>query len=46
MKNSIVVIDDEIDFLDSVRRGLITAGFKKIRTEADPEKIAAGIENG
>jgi two-component system response regulator AtoC len=46
MKSSILVIDDEVDFLDSVRRGLVTAGFKNIRTEADPEKAAVGIEKG
>lgn len=46
MKNRILVIDDEVDFLDSVRRGLITSGFKGIRTESDPQRAVAEIENG
>ncbi|MFO7716078.1 sigma-54-dependent transcriptional regulator [Desulfosarcina sp.] len=46
MKNRILVVDDEIDFLDSVRRGLITSGFKGIQTESDPRIAAAAVENG
>jgi DNA-binding NtrC family response regulator len=46
MENRIIVIDDEQDFLESVRRGLITAGFKNIRTEIDPEKAAMAFEKG
>jgi DNA-binding NtrC family response regulator len=46
MDNSIMVIDDERDFLDSVRRGLITAGLKSVRTEEDPRKAAAAFEQG
>lgn len=45
MDNRILVIDDELDFLDSVRRGLITSGFKNVRTETDPLKAAADFEN-
>jgi DNA-binding NtrC family response regulator len=45
MDNRIIVIDDELDFLDSVRRGLITSGFKNVRTESDPLKAAADFEN-
>ena len=40
MDNRIIVIDDEQDFLDSMRRGLITSGFKNIRIESDPTKAA------
>jgi len=40
MSNSILVIDDERDFLESVRRGLITAGFKNVRIESDPIRAA------
>ena len=46
MDNRIIVIDDEPDFLDSVRRGLITSGFKDIRVESDPLKAAAAFEEG
>ena len=46
MDDSIMVIDDERDFLDSVRRGLITAGIRSVRTEEDPRKAAAAFEQG
>ncbi len=46
MKNSIVIIDDEQDFLESVQRGLITSGFKKLKTMADPNEALACFENG
>jgi DNA-binding NtrC family response regulator len=46
MDNRIVVVDDERDFLESVRRGLITSGFKNVRIEADPRKAAAVFEQG
>jgi DNA-binding NtrC family response regulator len=46
MDNRIVVIDDERDFLESVNRGLITAGYKNTVIEADPRKAAAVFEQG
>ncbi|MDH3882723.1 MAG: sigma-54 dependent transcriptional regulator [Desulfobacterales bacterium] len=46
MSSSILVVDDERDFLDSVRRGLITSGIKNVRTEEDPRKAAAAFEEG
>ena len=46
MKNRILVVDDEIDFLESVRRGLITSGFKGIQIESDPQHAVAAVENG
>jgi DNA-binding NtrC family response regulator len=46
MDNRIIVIDDEQDFLDSMRRGLITAGFKNIHMEGIPENAAAAFKNG
>jgi DNA-binding NtrC family response regulator len=45
MNNRIIVIDDEQDFLESVKRGLITSGFKNVRTETDPLKAAADFKN-
>jgi two-component system response regulator AtoC len=46
MANSIIVVDDEQDFLESVRRGLITSGIKNVRTEADPLKAASAFNKG
>ena len=46
MDNSIIVIDDERDFLESVRRGLITSGIKNVRTEEDPTRAAAIFSEG
>jgi DNA-binding NtrC family response regulator len=45
MNPKIIVIDDEIDFLESVRRGLITSGFKGIQTESDPQRAIDTVEN-
>ena len=45
MNNRIIVVDDEQDFLESIKRGLITSGFKNVRTETDPLKAAADFEN-
>ena len=46
MDNRIMVVDDERDFLESVSRGLITAGYKNVFIEADPGKAAAVFEQG
>jgi two-component system response regulator AtoC len=46
MNNRIIIIDDELDFLQSVKRGLITSGIKNVRIETDPQKAAFSFENG
>ncbi|UCF91469.1 MAG: sigma-54-dependent Fis family transcriptional regulator [Desulfobacterales bacterium] len=46
MEHSIIVVDDEQDFLESIRRGLITSGFKNVRIESDPRKVASIFEDG
>jgi len=46
MDNRIIVIDDEQDFLDSVKRGLIMSGFRNVQMEIDPRKAAARFEQG
>ena len=46
MDNSIIVIDDEQDFLESVRRGLITSGYKKVTTLHDPTEAVSVFESG
>ncbi len=40
MDNPIIVIDDETDFLESARRGLLMCGFKNVHLESDPQKAA------
>lgn len=46
MGNRIIVVDDEKVFLESIRRGLITAGYKNVRVESDPKQAAALFEKG
>jgi len=44
MDSRILVIDDEPHFLDSIRRGLVTAGYKNIFFMDQPEKVQEFIE--
>ena len=46
MDSDILVVDDEQDFLESARRGLMTSGFKKVKTESDPRKAADFFKQG
>jgi len=46
MTARIIVVDDEQDFLESIRRGLITSNFKNVVTEDDPVKAARRFEQG
>jgi two-component system, NtrC family, response regulator AtoC len=46
MNDTIIVIDDEQDFLETARRGLITSGFRNVRLESDPRKALALFERG
>lgn len=46
MDNSIVLIDDEPLFLDSIRRGLNFCGFKNVRSEQNSNKAAALFKAG
>jgi DNA-binding NtrC family response regulator len=46
MCSRILVVDDERDFLDSIRRGLLTAGYKDICLKNDPQEAAALFDNG
>ena len=41
MNASIIVVDDDFDFLELMRARLIGAGFKQVRIEDDPLKAAA-----
>ncbi len=40
MDNRIIVIDDEQKFLDSIRKGLASAGFNNLKLETDSRKAA------
>ncbi len=44
MQNSIIVIDDELDFLDSIRRGLVTSGYRSVELVADPLAVIQQLE--
>jgi two-component system response regulator AtoC len=46
MDNTVLVIDDERDFLDSIRRGLIPSCFRNVHFESDPHRAAALFEDG
>ncbi len=46
MDNSILIVDDERDFLESVKRGLVTYGYKKVTIEDHPRKAVSLCENG
>jgi two-component system response regulator AtoC len=41
-----MVVDDEMDFLESVRRGLLSSGFTNVRIESDPLKAKTLLEQG
>ncbi len=44
MDSRILAIDDEMHFLDSIRRGLVTAGYKNIFFLNHPEQVQEFIE--
>jgi len=44
MEQKIIIVDDETDFLDSIRRGLKGAGFRNIQLESDSIKARKKIE--
>ncbi|MFZ7126497.1 MAG: sigma-54-dependent transcriptional regulator [Desulfobacterales bacterium] len=46
MDSSIIVIDDERDFLESIRRGLVTSGYRNIHVEPDARAAARRFEDG
>jgi DNA-binding NtrC family response regulator len=46
MNSSILIVDDEQDFLESVRRGLVTKGYKNIQVERDPLEALKQVKNG
>jgi DNA-binding response OmpR family regulator len=46
MNHSVIVIDDEQDFLDSMKRCLTIAGIKNIRLDSDPRQALEAIDAG
>jgi DNA-binding response OmpR family regulator len=46
MNHSIVIIDDEQDFLDSTKRCLLQAGIKNVRLNSDPRDAVDAVCNG
>jgi DNA-binding NtrC family response regulator len=46
MNNPLILVDDDIDFLETLKRRLANVGFKKVRTEKDPLKVASLFEKG
>lgn len=46
MDEGIIVIDDERDFLESVRRGLLGAGFHRLSLESSPRKAVEAFRRG
>jgi len=46
MNNPLILVDDDRDFLETLKRRLTDAGFKNVRTEKDPLKAVALFEKG
>jgi DNA-binding NtrC family response regulator len=46
MSDVVLVIDDEMDFLDSVKRGLVSSGIRDVRVESDPRIAASSVQQG
>lgn len=46
MENRIIAIDDDQTFLKSIKRSLVTSGFKFITIESDPKKAASIFKDG
>ena len=46
MDNKIIVIDDDLDFLEILKGHLLNSGFKNIRTEDNSLNVASLFEKG
>ncbi len=46
MNHPIILIDDDIDFLETLKQRLQNLGFEKVRTENDPVKAVSVFESG
>ncbi len=46
MNCAILMVDDESDFLESMKRGLLISGYKNLRLMSDPTEAARSVESG
>ena len=46
MDHTIIIVDDDRDFLEILKGKLLSSGFRNVRTEDDPVKTAALFEKG
>jgi len=46
MNDAILIIDDEQNFLDSVKRGLASSGFRNLTLESDPRRALEFLQQG
>ena len=46
MNSPLILVDDDRDFLETLKRRLTDAGYKNVRTANDPLKAAALFEKG
>ena len=46
MSNSILIVDDDLDFLDIMKSKLRHIGFKNLQTEDNPRKVATAFDKG
>jgi len=46
MDNSILIVDDDVDYLDILKRGLETSGFDNVGTEDNAQAALSGFEAG
>lgn len=46
MNNAILVVDDERDFLETLKRGLIISGYKNLNLLTDPMAASKSVEAG
>jgi two-component system response regulator AtoC len=46
MSCAILMVDDEKDFLETVKRGLVISGYKNLRLMSDPMEAARLVESG
>ena len=46
MDNTIIIVDDDPDFLEILKEKLIRTGYKNVRSEVDSMKVASLFERG
>jgi two-component system, NtrC family, response regulator AtoC len=46
MNNAMLVVDDERDFVETLKRGFITSGYKNLSMLMDPMAASKSVEAG